>query len=364
MNARECYTYSGTFDTELWYVQLFGKIPNRHEFEVRHSDVDIDFNNLNFDDIKQLFRPPFLVRRYSYTMIDNDPDENTEEFVSSLNEEYGGSISFCADGKCVWIGASKVAIFYDSSESLDDIKELAKKIYDIANKEQPEEKKSKVEFIKCYNGDYYTESYKLPETDLDVNVNYNEDFAPIHEDIVNFLKEDRSGLILAYGDSGTGKTRYIQYLMNCVPKDYILIPISIASQLDTPELMTFVTDHSDSVFILEDCEKLLESREENSWNNAISTILNLSDGLMGIATRIKIICTFNAPVSKIDSALLRKGRCIAKYEFKELTAERVAKLNEKYNLGITEIKPMTIAEAFNWNESDYSNKKNVKKIGF
>lgn len=364
MNARECYTYSGTFDTELWYVQLFGKIPNRHEFEVRHNDVDIDFNNLNLEDIKKLFHPPFIFRRYSYTMIDNDPDENEDEIIAELNENYGGSISFCADKKCVWIGASKIAIFYDSEESFDDIRELAKKIYDIAKKEEPEEKKSKVGFIKCYNGDYYTETYKLPETDLDVNVNYNEDFAPVHEDIVNFLKEDRSGLILAYGESGTGKTRYLQYLMNCVPKEYIVVPTSIASQLDRPELMSFVTDHSDSVFILEDCEQLLEDREESSWNNAISTILNLSDGLMGTATRIKIICTFNAPVNRIDPALLRKGRCIAKYEFKELTAERVEKLNEKYNLGITDIKPMTIAEAFNWDKTDYSSRDDVKKIGF
>ena len=366
-NIRDVYTYSGTFDTELWYINIFNKVPCKHEHDIRHSDCPIDFNDFNLKEILDLFKEVKFIRRYSYTLIDVKPDEvEREDEINpyDLDENYGGAISFCADNKCIMITASKVTIYYDQSEDFVFIRDLAKKIYEMAKKEEPEEKKSKVGFIKCYNGDYYTDTYKLPEVDLDVHVNYNEDFYPIYEDVVDFLHEDKSGLVLFYGESGTGKTKMIQHLMSKVPKDYIIVPTSIASQLDRPELMSFVTDHSDSVFILEDCEQLLEDRQENSWNNAISTILNLSDGLMGQATRIKIICTFNAPISKIDPALLRKGRCIAKYEFKELTEDKVKLLNEKYELGIDDIKPMTIAEAFNYDKTDYSEKQKIKKIGF
>lgn len=91
----------------------------------------------------------------------------------------------------------------------------------------------------------------------------------------------------------------------------------------------------------------------------------MADGLLSDIVNIKFICTFNAAVDKIDPALLRKGRCFAKYEFKELCEEKVEKLNAKYNLGLKEIKPMTLAEIYNAEKTDYSEEENKpRKIGF
>ena len=64
----------------------------------------------------------------------------------------------------------------------------------------------------------------------------------------------------------------------------------------------------------------------------------MSDGLMSDIFNIKFICTFNADISKIDSALLRKGRCYANYTFKALDKDKVKHLSDKYNLGIKETK--------------------------
>lgn len=106
-------------------------------------------------------------------------------------------------------------------------------------------------------------------------------------------------------------------------------------------------------------------RTDNPWNNAITTILNMADGLLSDIVNIKFICTFNAAVDKIDEALLRKGRCFAKYEFKELCEEKVERLNDKYNLEIKEIKSMTLAEVYNADKRDYSEEtKKPRKIGF
>ena len=132
-----------------------------------------------------------------------------------------------------------------------------------------------------------------------------------------------------------------------------------------PEFISYITSCRDYVFILEDCEQLLVDREENPWNNAITTILNMADGLLSDIVNIKFICTFNAKIDNIDPALLRKGRCFAKYEFNELCAEKVDRLNTKYNLGISEIKPMTLAEIYNAEKRDYSEEsKKPRKIGF
>ena len=118
------------------------------------------------------------------------------------------------------------------------------------------------------------------------------------------------------------------------------------------------------MFILEDCEQLLEDRGENQFNNAIATILNMADGLLSDIVNIKFICTFNAPITKIDPALLRKGRCMAKYEFGKLHADKVKILNDKYNLGHTEIKDMTLAEVYNPDKKDYTEETKQIKIGF
>lgn len=139
----------------------------------------------------------------------------------------------------------------------------------------------------------------------------------------------------------------------------------MASRLGDPDFISYITSCKDYVFILEDCEQLLVDREENPWNNAITTILNMADGLLSDIVNIKFICTFNAAIDKIDPALLRKGRCFAKYEFEDLCAEKVAALDAKYQLNIPEIKPMTLAEVYNSEKRDYSEEeKKPRKIGF
>ena len=62
--------------------------------------------------------------------------------------------------------------------------------------------------------------------------------------------------------------------------------------------------------------------------------------------------------------MLRKGRCYAKYEFEALSKDKVEFLNNKYKLGLSEIKPMTLAELYNSDQTSYEDNKVKKKIGF
>jgi len=57
-------------------------------------------------------------------------------------------------------------------------------------------------------------------------------------------------------------------------------------------------------------------------------LLNISDGLLYDCLNIQIICSFNIDIIKVDSALLRKGRLIAKYEFKELEVAKAQALSD------------------------------------
>ena len=72
----------------------------------------------------------------------------------------------------------------------------------------------------------------------------------------------------------------------------------------------------------------------------------------------------NAESTKdIDEALLRKGRLAARYEFKDLTTDKVNQLIKEEGLDIPQqTQPMTLAEIYNYEGMDFSLGR--KRVGF
>lgn len=157
---------------------------------------------------------------------------------------------------------------------------------------------------------------------LDLNLNYNDDLLEVHNHLVkNLNKKNKSGLVLFHGIPGTGKSTYIRYLIHKVKKTVIFLPPRIAANLDSPGMTSLLVENPNSIFIIEDAEELIKSREGNG-GSSISMLLNLTDGMLGESIGIQVICTFNTHTNNIDKALLRKGRLIASYEFKELQSNK------------------------------------------
>ena len=77
-----------------------------------------------------------------------------------------------------------------------------------------------------------------------------------------------------------------------------------------------------------DAENIVIDRTRNG-SSPVSALLNLADGLLGDYLNIQIICSFNTDLSRVDSALTRKGRLIAKYEFLELDVPKAQVLSGK-----------------------------------
>lgn len=173
---------------------------------------------------------------------------------------------------------------------------------------------------------------KSKKPSLDINQNYNDDFPAVHKRIMSSLKEnDKSGLVLLHGIPGTGKSTYIRYLIHALKKTVIFLPPKIAANMDSPSMTSLLIDNRNSIFIIEDAEELIASRE-GKGDSCISMLLNLTDGMLGESLGIQVICTFNTSLKNIDKALLRKGRLIASYEFKELDQNKASNLLT--NLGI------------------------------
>lgn len=201
---------------------------------------------------------------------------------------------------------------------------------------------------------------------LSLELNYNDDLAPLHREIVKQLnKKEGSGLVLFHGTPGTGKSTYIRFLVHCVRKRVIFLPSRVAGNLDSPSMMGFLIDNKDSILVIEDAEDLIKSRDSHN-ESGISMLLNLTDGILGESLGIQVICTFNTKISNVDSALLRKGRLIAAYEFNALDPMKSGRLLEK--LGVADYPvsgAMTLAEIYNTRENFTNNLVEAKRpIGF
>ena len=224
--------------------------------------------------------------------------------------------------------------------------------------------KSEIAILVSYGSGFDLKQLSITKPKLSIDDNYNEDFKAIHQTIFKRLsKKHDKGLVLLHGKPGTGKTSYIRYLVASVKKQVIFLPPNMATALTNPELIGVLIENPNSVFVIEDAENIIMDRESNGAS-PVSALLNIADGLLSDCLNVQIICSFNTDISKVDSALMRKGRLIAKYEFKELETTKAQALSTK--LGFTSIitQPMTLTEIYNQEERDFSEQKHRRTIGF
>lgn len=231
------------------------------------------------------------------------------------------------------------------------------------NKFISETNKSGINLIKSEMGHLDTENFIMDVPDIDVSLNYGDEFIKIHETIINRLNKDKDkGIILFHGEPGTGKTTYIKYLTKLIKnKEILFVPPSMSESLSEPSIIPFLMEHKNSILIIEDAEKVISDREINGSSAGVSNILNLTDGILGDCLNIQIIATFNMKREKIDTALLRKGRLIAEHKFSRLSIESTNRLLK--HLGKEKIvnEEMTLSDIYNIDDEVFkvNNKQNI-----
>ncbi len=230
----------------------------------------------------------------------------------------------------------------------------------------PKEEENPCEVFWVSNGQSGFGASKLTIKDGKFNIksHYNDDFD--YDKVNDFVNSSDSGLIILHGECGTGKTYILRNLAQENPKKrFYFMDKSTFEYINSDSLVNFLFSNSvkDSIFVLEDCEVLLSDRMDTG-NHLLSTVLNLSDGILGDGLNIKFICTFNADITRLDKAILRKGRLKYKYEFTKLTPEKTQELAKELNKTIPEGLSLTVADIYNWEEDNGSENINNKRIGF
>ena len=352
-----------------YYIEKYGAYPSTLNYEyildrqllnLRISSLKSSFKNFNYDISGQKLKELRAVTNgihstFSYKEIAPDfyvVDIDERNIVLYIKESYDIVSKGCK---------YRITAAFTPDISAEVILGIVRD--EIINLPEVEQQKADVSYINVLiqtQRGYELSPQKIACPDIDFGVNYNSDFEPIHNLIFDTLSVDNSkGLVLLHGDAGTGKTTYIRYLINKVKKTIIYIPPNMVNALSDPALIKFFIDHRNSVLVIEDAENVLITRNAGS-TQAIANLLNISDGLLSDITNIQVVATFNTDIRNIDEALLRKGRLIAKYEFKPLELDRAEKLCE--NIGKSLNGSHTLADIYNADDIDF--KKKTSKLGF
>lgn len=125
-------------------------------------------------------------------------------------------------------------------------------------------------------------------------------------------------VILFDGPPGTGKTRAIMSLPDVVPRGlFVMIPSGMIGSMSSPGflnlLLTEKPEDGPLVLIVEDADEAITERKSGS-PDALSSILNMSDGIYGQILDIRILASTNAPITSLDQAVTRPGRLCRRVE--------------------------------------------------
>lgn len=337
------------------FYATHGEFPSCYLFSVNtrtHNDWFFNTSKiLDYINGETIFGKPNIVQYYN-KMFGQD-------------NEYQSSLAFCAIfPDCdLYMRIDKspedsyILFKNENTEKVHKMVEVLESFF-----EKPEKTHNTYFRLASRQGGFYLEDGKIktPEN-FDIEKQYNDSFIKEHNKIITFIEnEDKSGLVMLHGLKGTGKSTYIKYLVASNPdKKFVYVPANLINLLGEPSFGSFLTTLSNHIIVLEDCENVIRDRQSSSgMASAVSMLLNMTDGILSDDLSIKFICTFNEDMKNIDSALMRKGRLISKYEFTNLEIEKTNALLKELGHDFVSKKPLSLAEIFHFDDDDYD----VKKI--
>jgi hypothetical protein len=196
-----------------------------------------------------------------------------------------------------------------------------------------------------------TDRQTVPREQLDLY--YGEGMGSWVDEWVHILNSRRYGLTILTGAPGTGKTTLLRSLAHWLASSHMFyfLPAAQFPAVASSEIATFLANGNRNaklrkVLILEDAEGILHRRDDYS-RDKVAILLNLTDGMLGDALGLHVVCTLNSELNELDPALLRPGRLVAHRDLRNLTPDEAGRLAGVLGLPPPAATDISLAELFN-----------------
>lgn len=207
--------------------------------------------------------------------------------------------------------------------------------------------------------------------------NYTEEVLKLYDRTVSeFNKADSDGfLTIMQSIHGSGKTFCLRAMLGEIQDSiFVYVPPMLVSSLAGPSLVSALLDLKEEygdnkrsvILLLEDADEVLVPRASDNMSS-ISTMLNLTDGILGRVLNMRIVATTNTNEKKFDKALMRPGRLCSFVKIERLTPEHGQQIYKRLTgKDVIIVKDHTLAEIYEMAKTGEEKPPEVsaEKVGF